>query len=285
MKELSQKVPVAFLCRHFGVSRSGYYAHKLITSQKRQSKREFLKREIKLLFENSKRTYGSPRIFQELDRKGIPCSENTVAELMRKMGLSADPKKKFKVMTTDSKHEKKIAPRIFRTEDFNVKGPNDVWAGDITYLRFGDRFFYLAVVLDLFSRKVVGWSISDTLAASGVTDALKMAFDREGSHAGIVFHSDRGIQYASDEFRNLLEGKKALPSMSRKGNCYDNAFVETFFKTLKSELIYREKFETEEELRSAIFEYIETWYNRRRLHSSLGYLSPVEYELRINQAA
>jgi len=159
-----------------------------------------------------------------------------------------------------------------------------MWAGDITYLRLGDRFLYLSVVLDLFTRKVVGHSISESLSARGVSDALQMAFDREGNHAGIVFHSDRGIQYASDEFKKLLEGKKAIPSMSRKGNCYDNAFVETFFKTLKSELVYRAKFEKVEELRSAVFEYIETWYNRKRLHSSLGYLSPVEYELRINKA-
>lgn len=285
MKELSSSVPVAFLCRHFGVSRSGYYAFKPSRSQRRLSKREYLKKEIKRLFEASNRTYGSPRIFQDLDRKGIDCSENTVAELMRKMGLTADLKKKFKVMTTDSNHSKTIAPRVFKTEDFNVKGPNDVWAGDITYLRIGEKFIYLSVVLDLFTRKVVGWSMSETLEAKGVVEAMKMAFDREGDHAGIVFHSDRGVQYASDEFTKLLEGKKALPSMSRKGNCYDNAFVETFFKTLKSELIYREKFESKDKLRAAVFEYIETWYNRKRLHSSLGYLSPVEYELRINQAA
>lgn len=285
MKDLSSSVPVAFLCRHFGVSRSGYYAYKPARSQRRLSKRDFLKKEIKRLFEASNRTYGSPRIFQDLDRKGVPCSENTVAELMRKMGLTADLKKKFKVMTTDSNHTKAIAPRVFKTEEFNVKGPNDVWAGDITYLRIGEKFIYLSVVLDLFTRKVVGWSMTETLEAKGVVEAMKMAFDREGNHAGIVFHSDRGIQYASDEFTKLLEGKKALPSMSRKGNCYDNAFVETFFKTLKSELIYREKFESEEKLRGAVFEYIETWYNRKRLHSSLGYLSPMEYELRINQAA
>jgi len=285
MKELSGRVPVAFLCRHFGVSRSGYYAFKPARSQRRRTKRDFLKQEIKRLFKASKGTYGSPRIFQDLNRKGIDCSENTVAELMRQMGISAEIKKKFKVMTTDSRHTKSIAPRVFKTEEFNVKCPNDVWAGDITYLRLGDKFLYLSVVLDLFTRKVVGWSIAETLETKGVVEALKMAFDREGNHAGIVFHSDRGIQYASDEFSKLLEGKKALPSMSRKGNCYDNAFVETFFKTLKSELIYREKFETENELRAAVFEYIETWYNRKRMHSSLGYLSPVEYEMRINQAA
>lgn len=285
MRELEGEIPVTFLSSHFGGSRSGYYAFKAPKSQKRQNKQDFLKKEIRRLFEISKGTYGSPRIFHDLDRKGIPCSENTVAELMRKMGLSADLKKKFKVVTTDSNHKESIAPRLFKTEEFNVKRPNEIWAGDITYVRMGDKFLYLSVVLDLFTRRVVGWSLDETLEAKGVVSALKMAFDREGNLAGIVFHSDRGIQYASKEFNDFSRGKKVLPSMSRKGNCYDNAFVETFFKTLKSELIYRERFENEKELRSAIFEYIETWYNRKRLHSSLGYLSPMEYEIKIKQAA
>lgn len=285
MKELSGKVPVAFLCRHFGVSRSGFYAFRPARSQHSRTRRDFLKKEIKRLFEASKGTYGSPRIFHDLASTGVPCSENTVAEIMRKMGLCADLKKKFKVMTTDSNHNGPIAPRLFKTEEFNVKRPNEIWAGDITYIRHGNKFMYLSVVLDLFTRKVVGWSITETLHAQGVIDALKMAFDREGNTAGIVFHSDRGVQFACQQFKELLDGKKALPSMSRKGNCYDNAFVESFFKSLKSELIYREVFETEKDLRSAIFEYIETWYNRKRLHSSLGYLSPLEYEIRINKAA
>lgn len=285
MKELSNRVPVAFLCRHFGVSRSGFYAYKPTRSQHSRTRRDFLKKEIKRLFEASKGTYGSPRIFHDLMKKGIPCSENTVAAIMRKMGLCADLKKKFKIMTTDSNHEDPIAPRLFKTEDFNVTHPNEIWAGDITYLRHGDKFMYLAVVLDLYTRKVVGWSITKGLHTQGVVDALKMAFDREGNTAGIIFHSDRGVQFASQQFRDFLDGKKALPSMSRKGNCYDNAFVESFFKSLKSELIYRESFETEKDLKSAIFEYIETWYNRKRLHSSLGYLSPVEYEIKINKAA
>jgi putative transposase len=285
MKELSGIVPVAFMCRHFDVSRSGFYASRPVRSQHSRTRRDFLKNEIKRLFETSKGTYGSPRIFHDLSGKGIPCSENTVAELMRKMGLCADLKKKFKVMTTDSNHQDPIAPRLFKTEDYNVKGPNEIWAGDITYIRHGNKFIYLSVVLDLYTRKVVGWSIKENLHTQGVTDALQMAFDREGSTAGIIFHSDRGIQFASQQFRDFLTGKKALPSMSRKGNCYDNAFVESFFKSLKSELIYRENFENEQDLRSAIFEYIETWYNRKRLHSSLGYLSPVEYEKKIKQAA
>jgi len=285
MKLLEGQVPVIFMCKHFDVSKSGYYSFLKGPATLRRSRHQFLKAEIKRLFENSKKTYGSPRIFQELSKKGHLCSENTVPKLMKQMGLSGDRKKKYKVVTTDSNHTKPIAPRIFKIEDFNLKCPNEIWAGDITYIAFGDRFLYLSVVIDLFSRRVVGWSIAVTLEAKGVTDALQMAFEREGSKAGIIFHSDRGVQYASAEFRELLDGKKAIPSMSRKGNCYDNAFVETFFKTLKSELIYRQKFESEKELRNAIFEYIEIWYNRKRLHSSLDYLSPVEYELKIKTAA
>lgn len=284
MKELSKKVPVAFLCRHFDLSRSGYYSWARGQGTIRKTRQMFLIAEIQRLFENSKRTYGSPRIFQELSKKGFSCSENTIAKMMKELGLTGDQKKKFKVVTTDSNHAGPIAPRIFKIEDFKLKGPNEVWAGDITYVAFKDKFLYLAVVIDLFSRKVIGWSITETLETKGVSDALKMAFIRELNPEKILFHSDRGVQYASQEFRDLLDGKGAIPSMSRKGNCYDNAFVETFFKSLKSELIYRNDYDCEKALRSAIFEYIETWYNRKRLHSSLGYLSPVEYE-KINQTA
>ena len=250
----------------------------------RRSRQKFLSAEIQRLFVNSKGTYGSPRIYQELSKKGHLCSENTIAKMMKEIGLSGDQKKKFKVVTTDSNHSGPIAPRIFKIEDFNLKGPNEIWAGDITYIAFNDKFLYLAVVIDLFNRKVVGWSITESLETKGVSDALKMAFIREMNPEKILFHSDRGVQYSSQEFRDLLEGKSAVPSMSRKGNCYDNAYVETFFKSLKSELIYRNDYDSEIALRNAIFEYIETWYNRKRLHSSLGYLSPMEYE-KINKTA
>lgn len=284
MKKLENDIPIAFMCRHFEVSRSGYYSWCKGTATMRKTKQMFLLAEIQRLFANSKKTYGSPRIFQELSKKGHSCSENTIAKMMKALGLTGDQKKKFKVVTTDSNHSGPIASRVFKIEDFNVKGPNEIYAGDITYIALNEKFLYLSVVIDLFSRRVVGWSINDTLEAKGVIAALEMAFAREGNNAGVIFHSDRGVQYASSDFRELLDDKKAIPSMSRKGNCYDNAFAETFFKTIKSELIYRQEFESEKDLRSAIFEYIETWYNRKRLHSSLGYLSPVEYE-KINQKA
>jgi putative transposase len=284
MKILESEIPVTFLCRHFEVSRSGYYSWKKKLPSKRKSWEAFLKAEIRRIYENSKRTYGSPRIFHELSRKGHPCSENTVAKIMKGMGLSADLKKKFRVMTTDSNHTDPIAPRVFRVEEKAPLEPKKIWGADITYLPFEDKFLYLAVVLDIGTRKVVGWSITGSLETNGVLKAIEMAFSHEGDQAGIICHSDRGVQYASKVYREFLDGKKAIPSMSRKGNCYDNAFVESFFKTLKSELIYRRKFATEKELRSAVFEYIESWYNRKRLHSSLDYLSPAEYELKIKAA-
>jgi len=285
MKMLDKKVPVVFMCHHFDVSKSGYYAWLKKRPALREIKQTFLSAEIKRLFENSKKTYGSPRIFHELFRKGVSCSENTVAKMMNKLGLTADLKKKFKVMTTDSNHANPIAPRVFKVEDEIAKSPKEIWAMDITYLPLDNKFLYLSVVLDIGTRKVVGWSITETLETTGVLKAIEMAFIHEGDKGGIICHSDRGVQYASKLYRDFLEDKSAIPSMSRKGNCYDNAFVESFFKTLKNELLWRNKFNSEKELRSAIFEYIEIWYNRKRLHSSLGYLSPMEYELKIKTAA
>lgn len=285
MKILEGQVPVAYMCRHFGVSKSGYYSWLKGSATTRKAIQDFLKSEIRRLFKNSKGTYGSPRIYHDLVNKGHSCSENTVARMMKEMGLSAELKKKFKVKTTDSNHRNPIAPRVFKVEGKAAISPKEVWAADITYLPLGNRFLYLSVVLDIGTRKVVGWSIDETLNSIGVIKALEMAFVHEGNKAGIICHSDRGVQYASQAYRDLLEAREAIPSMSRKGNCYDNAYVESFFKTLKTELIYRRKFSTDKELRGSIFEYIETWYNRKRLHSSLGYLSPVEYELQIKPAA
>jgi putative transposase len=285
MKTLEGEVPVTFMCQHFGVSKSGYYAWLKGPAKLRRTWQDFLKAEIKRLFIISKGTYGSPRIHQDISRKGHSCSENTVAKMMKAMGLTADLKKKYKVATTDSNHANPIAPRVFKVEDKNPRSPKEIWAADITYISLDKKFVYLSVVLDIGTRKVVGWSLDDSLNSGGVIKAMEMAFIHEGDKAGIICHSDRGVQYASQAYRNLLEAKEAIPSMSRKGNCYDNAFVESFFKTFKSEFIYRQKFSSLRELKSGIFEYIETWYNRRRLHSALDYLSPVEYELKIKSAA
>jgi len=182
-------------------------------------------------------------------------------------------------MTTDSNHSHPIAPRLFKTgsEETLPTKPDEVLAGDITYLRLGKDFIYLAVVLDIFTREVVGWSMSDSLETKVILDAMEMAMKKVTSGAEIIFHSDRGSQYASDAYRKLLKSKDVKPSMSRRGNCYDNAYVESWFSSLKKEWIYRSSYSTEQELRTLVFEYIETWYNKKRKHSSLGYLSPEMY--------
>ncbi|MBK7845569.1 MAG: IS3 family transposase [Bdellovibrionales bacterium] len=239
-------------------------------------------KKIEEIFKASKSTYGSPRIFHELRSEGFSVSENTVAKYMREMGLDARLKKKYRVRTTNSNHEGPIAPRVFRIEDDLPKESNQVLAGDITYLRFGSGFFYLAIVLDVCTRKVVGWSVTDSLETTGVLNALRMALANCRNRANIVFHSDRGIQYASKLFLALLNKNNVIPSMSRKGNCYDNSIVESWFKSFKSEWLYRHDYKTEAELRTLVFEYIEIWYNKKRLHSSLGYQSPLEYESTLN---
>lgn len=278
IKILKSSVPVQFLCKYFSVSRSYFYSWlKGVETSRQKSKREICKA-IKKSFEASKKTYGSPRVFDDLVEWGFDVSENTVAKYMREMGLDARLKKKFRVVTTDSKHNHPIAPRLFETENHEPpKRPGQVLAGDITYLRIGKSFIYLAVVLDLFNREVVGWSMSWSLETKIVLDALDMAMRKVGPDAEIIFHSDRGSQYASEAYRKMLKNKDIKPSMSRKGNCYDNAYVESWFSSLKKEWIYRRQYNTAAELRTLVFEYIETWYNKKRKHSALGNLSPEMY--------
>jgi len=235
---------------------------------------------IRKEFEASDGSYGSPRIYQELKAQDFKVSENTIAAYMREMGLDARLKKKFRIQTTDSNHDGPIAPRLFKVEEEHnlPTEPGKLLAGDITYLRLGKSFLYLAVVLDLYNREVVGWSMSRSLDASIVLNALKGAMKKLGPDVEVIFHSDRGSQYASKAYRNFMKNKNVLPSMSRRGNCYDNAYVESWFGSLKKEKIYRSSYRTETELRQLVFQYIETWYNPKRRHSSLGYLSPMEYK-------
>jgi putative transposase len=237
--------------------------------------------EIQRIFQLSKDTYGSPRVYQELKDLGFNVSENTVAKYMLEMKLDARRRKSYKVQTTDSNHTDPIADRVFKIEESESipNSPEKVLAGDITYLRLGDKFMYLAVVLDLYNREVVGWSMGSTLEAGLVLRAIEGAMLKVDDEAKIIFHSDRGSQYASKVYREYLENKNMIPSMSRSGNCYDNAYVESWFASFKKEWLYRSQYQTERELRSLVFEYIEIWYNRKRKHSSLGYLSPVEYKL------
>ncbi len=276
------------MCCHFKVSTSGYYKWKKLSLVKLEKCKEKMEitNEIKEIFKASKSTYGSPRIHKTLLVKGLSVSENTVAKYMRELHLDARLKKKFKVQTTNSNHDGPIADRVFKVEDALPEVPGEVLAGDITYLRVGSKFYYLSIVMDLYNREVTGWSISDSLATSSVLTAFKTAIKNcENLDSKTVFHSDRGVQYASQAFRDLLGEHDVEPSMSRKANCYDNAYVETWFKSFKSEYFYRNKVNTEAELRALVFEYIEVWYNNKRMHSSLDFMSPKEYKIKQQLAA
>ena len=280
IKELCDRIPVRFLCRHFGVSSSSYYHWLSGAIPSRLKTKTTICEAIRKEFEASDESYGSPRIYQELKSQGFKVSENTIAVYMREMELDARLKKKFRVQTTDSDHDGPIAPRLFKVEEEHSlpTGPGKLLAGDITYLRLGQSFLYLAVVLDLYNREVVGWSMSRSLDTSIVLRALEGAMKKLGPDVEVIFHSDRGSQYASRTYRNFMKKENVLPSMSRRGNCYDNAYVESWFGSLKKEKIYRSSYRTETELRQLVFQYIEAWYNPKRRHSSLGYLSPMEYK-------
>jgi len=280
---LRKDIPIVFLCNYFGASKSGYYAWKNRNNHSLVRK-ECICKQIKSIFTYSKGTYGSPRVYRELISQGVSISENTVAKYMQELSLDARLKKKFRVQTTNSNHSDPIAPRRFKYEEALPTQPYQILAGDITYLRLGTDFIYLAIVMDLYNRQVLGWSVSDNLRSKLVIDAMKMGLANCSSTTRIIFHSDRGSQYASEAFLSLIDQQEVLPSMSRRGNCYDNCYVESWFKSLKSECIYRQNYNNEKDLKALVFEYIETWYNNKRRHSSLGYVSPMEYK-RINAVA
>ena len=265
------------MCRVIGASRSGYYGWKRQPQKKRQKENEKILMEIKQSHKNSRRVYGSPRITEDLQAKGIRCSENRVARLMRVNGIVAKTVRKFKP-TTNSKHDLPVAENILN-QNFESAKPNTVWVSDITYIWTLEGWLYLAVIVDLYSRQVVGWAMSDRLTSDFVVKALYQAIGRRRPHSGCIFHSDRGVQYASADFRKVLEAFGFIQSMSRKGNCYDNAVAESFFHTLKIEHVYDYRYETRTDARQSIFEYIEMFYNRTRRHSALGYKSPVLFEL------
>ena len=265
------------MCRVIGASRSGYYGWRRQPQSKRQKDNEKILMEIRESHKNSRRAYGSPRITEDLQAKGMRCSENRVARLMKVHGIVGKAKKKFKA-TTNSKHNLPVAENLLN-QNFVTEKPNTVWASDITYIQTLEGWLYLIVILDLYSRQVVGWAMSDRLTADFVVKALYQAIGRRRPTSGCILHSDRGVQYASTDFRNVLKAYGFIQSMSRKGNCYDNAVAESFFHTLKTEHVYEYRYETRAEAMQSIFEYIEMFYNRQRRHSALGYRSPVSFEL------
>ncbi len=232
--------------------------------------------QIKLSHQRSRQTYGSPRVTQDLYAQGIVCGENRVAKLMRRNGIRAKMRRKFKT-TTDSRHNLPVVANLLDRR-FSVDRPNTVWVSDISYIWTDEGWLYFAGVLDLYSRRVVGWSMGERITGQLTRDALSQAIRRRCPGSGLLHHSDRGRQYASGKYRELLSVHGMISSMSRKGNCYDNAVMESFFGTLKTELIYFERFATRREAKAKIFEYVEMFYNRQRRHSSLGYKSPAEFE-------
>jgi putative transposase len=276
-------------CKVLKVSRAGYYDWLVRPQSSRVTENIELARQIKHHWEKSRGTYGVPRIMDQLKKAKTKGGRNRIARIMRENGIQGVGKKKFKVVTTDSKHDLPIADRIFETENAaeQVTEPNQFWGGDITYVATDEGWLFLAIFLDLFTRKVVGHAMKENMETQLVLDALEMALKRQGMTPGdiLVTHTDQGSQFASDAYRDRLATNNICASMSRRGNCYDNAFVESFFRTLKVEMIYRTKFKTREEAKRAIFEFIEVWYNRQRTHSSLDYMSPVDYETKSLKSA
>ncbi len=275
--------PVTLLCRCLKVTRSGFYSWLRRGSKRELSDRQLLTM-IREIFLENRRAYGSRRIYKELRARAVRCSRTRVERLMREAGITPPRRRRFR-KTTDSDHALPVAENLLN-RDFSSSAPNQRWVTDITYIWTLEGWLYLAVVLDLFSRRIVGWAMDRTLRAEHLTmQSLHMALFGRQPDAGLLHHSDRGSQYACKDYQALLDLRGITCSMSRRGNCWDNAVVESFFATLKLELVYLCVFKTRAEARMAIFEYIEAFYNRKRRHSYLGYLSPADFEKAMGHAA
>jgi len=264
------------MCKILEVSRSGYHKYVKGKLSQRKIENQFLLKHIKAIYTEYRGIYGSPRIYKELRKRGIFCNRKRVVRIMRINGIRAKTKRKYKI-TTNSNHNFPVAENIIG-QRFNSSEVNKIWVSDITYIWTKEGWLYLCCILDLCSRIIVGWFIDTTLSSGLVIAALRQAITNRGENPGVIFHSDRGSQYASNEVKYFLKKHKMLQSMSRKANCYDNAVMESFFHTIKSELISFEKFQTRDEAKMKVFEYIEIFYNRQRSHSSIGYCSPYEFE-------
>ena len=269
--------PVRLLCETLEVSHAGYYAWRQCPRSPQEQRRDVLLVEIRAVHTQFKARYGSPRIHAELVARGHDCCVNTVAKLMRDNNIAAKTARKFRCTTTDSDHDLPVAENLLDRQ-FDPAAPNESWVADITYIPTREGWLYLAAVEDLYSRRVVGWAMAEHLESRLVVDALAMAVQRRLPDEGLLAHSDRGSQYASEHYQLLLAKHGILCSMSRRADCWDNAPMESFFASLKKELVHGADFATRAEARAAIFEYIEVFYNVQRRHSSLGYVSPAEYE-------
>ena len=276
IRENRGSFPVSLLCQTLGVGKSGFYTWLNRPVSPRSLENRRLLMEIKVVHKKSRKTYGSPRVHADLNETGHVCSKHRVARLMRENGIVSNHKKMFNV-TTNSNHSYPIAENLLQRQ-FDVSEPGQCWVSDITYIPTREGWLYLAVTLDLFHRKVIGWAMDRWIGKRLVIDALNMALKNGCLKSGLIHHSDRGVQYASNEFQSLLKANGIQCSMSRKGDCWDNAVAESFFHTLKVELIHGNFYNNRQEAKTAIFDYIEIFYNRQRRHSYLGYLSPVDYE-------
>lgn len=261
---------ISKMCEMLKVSPQGFYQWK-----NREQTNEFLLLKIREVHIKSRCNYGSPRITRVLNNDSIPCSQPRVARIMRENGIVSKTKRKFKA-TTNSKHNLPVAPNLVN-QDFGVEGPNQLWVGDITYIDTDEGWLYFAKVMDGCNREIIGWAAEKRMKKELVIKAMDRALLKRNPSIGVIFHSDRGSQYASHDFRGQLKNNGIRQSMSGKGNCYDNAIAESFFKTLKSELTYHRRYKTRDRAKLDIFEYIEVFYNRQRLHSALDYMTPIEY--------
>jgi putative transposase len=268
--------PVGRLCRLLNVSRSGYYDYMDCGGSQRPSDEMALMTRAREIHRQNNGVYGSRRLSQALQSTGYPVGRYRARTLMLKAGITVKRSKKFKV-TTNSRHKYPVAPNLLNRQ-FDVDRPNSVWASDITYLWTREGWLYLATVMDLFSRKIVGWSVSNRINSNLSIGALKMALGNRRPESGLVHHSDQGVQYACHSYQQLLKANGLIPSMSRKGDCWDNAVAESFFSTLKTEQTHHRQYKTRQDAYHDIFDYIEVFYNRRRLHSYLGYVSPEDFE-------
>ena len=274
--------PLGMMCRVLQVSRSGFYAWRRRKPSRRAQREAELIKKIRKVHEDSRELYGYPRAHRALLIDGEVVSRNTVARLMRKAKIRARIRRRYVPRTTDSRHERPVADNLLQ-RDFAAAAPNRKWLADITYVPTGEGWRYLAAVLDVFSRRIVGWSMADHMEVDLVADALNMALvHRRPAGAKLLHHSDRGSQYASDDYQHLLQRHGITVSMSGRGDCYDNAMMESFWGTFKTELVHHRHYATREQARQSIFRYIECWYNRRRRHSAIGYMSPEQFEASLN---
>ena len=264
------------MCQVIDISRSGYYTWKTGDKSPRQQEREGLIPKVKAIHRQTKGTYGARRISEELKSMGEHCGRTKARTLMKLAGVKARQRKRFKV-TTDSKHNYPVAPNLLE-RNFEISEPDRVYCADITYIWTAEGWLYLAIIIDLFSRQIVGWSMSNRIKKKLVIDALRMAIWRRRPKSGVIFHSDRGSQYCSHDFQKMLKFYQMKSSMSRKGDCWDNSVAESFFGSLKTERVFHSSYSTRDEAQRDIVDYIEMFYNSKRRHSYLGYLSPVEFE-------